>query len=314
MTDFDSHLAPGNRREIVCQSSIVDAKAFTLIELLVVIAAIALLMAVLMPALSRARKQARAVVCRSHLKQWGTAMALYTEDHEGCIPADLVAQPGLSLLRGLYLSQEGPDPNPARRSHPVLTEGISCCPMATRTLDDTTYGYAWLNKGEYYLRVKGGGTFVAWNIVIPEPAFRGSYGLNANIFNPMNFGIADDPRIMLPSMGGAPNRRRGVNTHSLRQCQSIPFLLDATIPSYRILDSYTPHETEPEEVNGNFCINRHYGTINGLFLDWSVRPAGLKELWTLKWSLKFDVANKWTRAGGVKPEDWPQWMRAFKDY
>jgi hypothetical protein len=46
----------------------------------------------------------------------------------------------------------------------------------------------------------------------------------------------------------------------------------------------------------------------------SVRPVGLKELWTLRWSPDFDTAGRWTLAGGVKPEDWPQWMRGFKDY
>ena len=46
-------------------------KGFTLIELLVVIAIIAVLMAVLMPSLTRVRKQARAVACQARLKSWG---------------------------------------------------------------------------------------------------------------------------------------------------------------------------------------------------------------------------------------------------
>jgi len=65
---------------------------------------------------------------------------------------------------------------------------------------------------------------------------------------------------------------------------------------------------------GSFCINRHGGYVNSLFLDWSVRKVGLKELWTLKWSGDFDTAGRWTKAGGVKPEDWPRWMRKFRDY
>jgi hypothetical protein len=41
---------------------------------------------------------------------------------------------------------------------------------------------------------------------------------------------------------------------------------------------------------------------------------GVKELWTLRWTKEFDRAGPWTKAGGVQPENWPQWMRGFKEY
>ena len=56
---------------------------FTLIELLVVIAIIALLMAILMPALARSRQQARTIGCQSRLSQWGKIFVMYTMDNDG---------------------------------------------------------------------------------------------------------------------------------------------------------------------------------------------------------------------------------------
>ena len=56
---------------------------FTLIELLVVIAIIALLLGILMPALSRVKKQARSVTCQALLKEWGTIWSMYCDDNNG---------------------------------------------------------------------------------------------------------------------------------------------------------------------------------------------------------------------------------------
>jgi len=57
--------------------------AFTLIELLVVIAIIALLVAILIPALGRARSQAKRVVCEAHMKGLGIALRMYVDDYGG---------------------------------------------------------------------------------------------------------------------------------------------------------------------------------------------------------------------------------------
>jgi prepilin-type N-terminal cleavage/methylation domain-containing protein len=64
-----------------------NRKGFTLIELLVVIAIIAILAAVLLPALGRAREMARRSACISHLRQIGLAAHMYGADNRDRLPA-----------------------------------------------------------------------------------------------------------------------------------------------------------------------------------------------------------------------------------
>jgi prepilin-type N-terminal cleavage/methylation domain-containing protein/prepilin-type processing-associated H-X9-DG protein len=266
-------------------------KGFTLIELLVVIAIIMLLMAILMPVAQQIRNQARAVVCQTNLRQWGTALATYIDENDGRY--FITNNEGIRFLRGSYFRNEDPF-NPSEESR-YNRRSIACCPMAVKA--GTENGHLSGSGGPFDYKVSLGSRFEAWEMIDPLPKFRGSYGLNQKLLvnPPETTHFFKFPPLDIYSMKGRNN---------------IPALLDSDSPFIRLSSEAGP----PSLGVRHACINRHNGHVNGLFLDWSIRKIGLKELWTLKWDENFDTAGPWTKAGGVQPEDWPEWMRGFKDY
>ncbi|MHC4206582.1 MAG: type II secretion system protein [Planctomycetota bacterium] len=284
------------RRAEICRVRNKSPGAFTLIELLVVIAIIAMLIAILLPALQKVKKQCRAVICRSNLRQWGTILALYTDDNERRLPIT-VSTTIFWFFRGSWLPKG--DINKPPVFHHFDTKGIACCPEARRVNTDREPSGTARGSGpgmSYTIRYSNGSTFEPWQIWSPSPPFRCSYGFNST--QPV-FAMGDF---------------KHVEPYSTRQQANIPVLLDCPRRNGEHDNNGEPPRFEGMDLWHDFCINRHNGYINGLFLDWSVRRIGLKELWTLKWSEDSDTAGRWTKAGGILPEDWPEWMRNFKDY
>jgi prepilin-type N-terminal cleavage/methylation domain-containing protein len=97
-------------------------KGFTLIELLVVIAIIAMLLAILMPALSKVKKIAQRVVCGTNLKGLGTAQTVYANDYEDRYVQQVYISSGTTSVP--ISDRTGEWQNPAR-VHTVANQNLS---------------------------------------------------------------------------------------------------------------------------------------------------------------------------------------------
>ena len=278
--------------------------AFTLIELLVVISIIALLLAILMPALNRVKKQARAAACLTNLHQWTLFFSMYTDDNNGGFPQ------GVNGVRG------GGNNRWVKALRPYHKDNIElmCCPMAIKPVQDVSgqsTGYAGKYAAWGIFSSDTGGGFAGWPSAA-EGGLYGSYGVNGWVVNPDPGSTrGDDPAI----------KEKYWRTVNLRGQSRIPVLLGAT--RYNGLPDSTD---DPPAYDGmwwdegtggrmiRYCLDRHDGFVNGMFMDWSIQKIGLKELWTFKWHRQYNTAGPWTKAGGVAPEDWPEWMSHFKNY
>jgi hypothetical protein len=256
-----------------------------------VVAVPILLMIILMPALQRVKKQARSVACMSRLKQWGLLFLLYAEDYDGRFMLGHRAQP----LANRWVSALG--------DYYKWDDEFTCCPNATKPWIDE-FG---VNSGALGRDV---GVTMAWGYMKDDhwpKQMKGSYGING--------WCVDTPPGREPH-GEAAWYWRGPNVAG---AEYVPLFLGSQRYNGWVLHTDRPPAYSGERWNddaqiGRYCLNRHQGYVNCLFMDYSVRKVGLKELWTLKWHRNYNTNGSWTRSGGVQPTDWPPWMRNFRDY
>ncbi|UCG59979.1 MAG: type II secretion system protein [Phycisphaerales bacterium] len=242
-------------------------RGFTLIELLVVIAIIAILMSILMPALSYVRKQARSRACQSNIRQLCLAMNLYALDHDDqTMPFS--HDPGEYWFHQLapYLSAREYKNNPEKHIEGVMK--VAFCPVTKRQdrSEDSFYGTA----------------VRSWRFMGGE----GSYGLNLWV-------LPDDP-IFGPGLPAENYYKKYSDATS-----AVPLLGDSvwvgswpfdvdTVPQDLSGESGYPGYPHGEGYfMGRFCVDRHKRAINVGFVDSRVDRVPLEELWTLKWHQNF---------------------------
>ena len=273
-------------------------RGFTLIELLVVIAIIAILMAILMPALRRVKEQGKMISCLANLKQWNIIAAIYTEENDGKF---WDSDDNTQCFWFIVHMEE--------RYQSRIKNKLWFCPSATKprytesgTLIDT---YNIFNSWGIYTRSTHSG--------ICRDGIDGSYGINGYCLIPSG----SNPVTTYESGVSVNN---GWKTAGGRFASQVPWFVEALRFDLWPTENDAPaaNEFAPWEGNSELmarcAINRHQGFVNAAFMDWSARKVGLKEMWTLKWHKQFNTSGPYTKAGGMREENWPEWMKRFKEY
>jgi prepilin-type N-terminal cleavage/methylation domain-containing protein len=265
-------------------------RGFTLIELLVVIAIIAVLMAILMPALRRVKEQGKMISCMGNLKQWNLIASMQTNENDGKFWDSDENTPAYWWVRYLDDKYKGWKQNP-----------IWFCPSATKPVIDESG-----NQLETFNIFNAWGIF--WGSDLPEVGVAGSYGINGYCLIPKGAEAYEN----------GVSVSNGWKTAGAKGASNVPWFSEALRFDLWPAETDAPAANEFAAWSGDLmartCINRHQGFENVAFMDWSVRKVGLKELWTMKWHKSFDINGPWTQAGGVTPDDWPEWIRPYKDY